>query len=211
MPTGPPLFHFSIKPLFFDSRRIQFALSLPRPTWHPPRPALPARRYVLTFDQTSDAPCLVTLAQHGDPLLPVGFYVINKDGETTGKGAFMHAPEVACQVKLLPQFQPYVLFSGLCMCMCVCAGVCLAGWCALVRALLVSSCVFRFTISPCSYIRATSVRTYCTHYLCVSICLPITRLLLFSSQVPDRAVHIRTKANRPFHSRRFLCRSDRAR
>jgi hypothetical protein len=74
----------------------------------PPLPLLRAYRYVLTFDQASDAPCLVTLAQHGDPLLPVGFYVINKDGETTGKGAFMHAPEVACQVKLLPQFQPYV-------------------------------------------------------------------------------------------------------
>jgi hypothetical protein len=69
-------------------------------------------QFVLTFDRALDAPGLVTLAQHpaaGNALMPVGFYVINRDGETVGKGAFMHAPEVTCQVKFQLASQPYLI------------------------------------------------------------------------------------------------------
>ena len=38
---------------------------------------------------------LFTLTQHISPLLPIGFYVLNHDGETMGKGAFMHSAEVS--------------------------------------------------------------------------------------------------------------------
>jgi hypothetical protein len=70
---------------------------------------------VLTFDPSkgNEASCLVTLVQHQPtpetPLLPIGFYIINKNGETAGKGAFMHAVEISCQLKLSAALQPYLV------------------------------------------------------------------------------------------------------
>jgi hypothetical protein len=65
-------------------------------------------QYAITVSQPITA--LFILSQHIAPsLLPIGLYVLNKDGATQGKAAFMHALEVSCQVDLLPQHSPYLI------------------------------------------------------------------------------------------------------
>lgn len=42
-------------------------------------------------------------------ILPIGFYVLNRSGRVRGKGLFMVAPEVFCDMQLAPEEGPFVV------------------------------------------------------------------------------------------------------
>ena len=68
-------------------------------------------QFLLKANKSS--PVVIILSQDAtdDPaaFLPIGFYVINKDGDNVGKGAFSRIMEVSCQINLDVNQAPYII------------------------------------------------------------------------------------------------------